>query len=64
MIQKHINCANFNHRRADAPVRFCPTCGEIVNVKLHVKKCPDEIHRKRLKEANTFCVDCGLNLKT
>ena len=24
-------CPNLNHRRTDAPVRFCPTCGGVVN---------------------------------
>jgi hypothetical protein len=27
-------CPNLNHRRADAPVRFCPTSGEVVNENL------------------------------
>ena len=24
-------CPNLNHRRVDAPARFCPTSGEVVN---------------------------------
>ena len=63
MYQKEEHCGNFNHRRSDAPVRFCPACGKIVNEKVLIKECIDEIHRKRRKEANHYCVDCGKDLK-
>jgi len=31
MIRQARSCPNFNHGRGDAPVRFCPDCGEVLN---------------------------------
>ena len=31
MPRDRTPCSNLNHRRTDAPVRFCPSCGETVN---------------------------------
>ncbi len=35
------SCPNMNHRRSDAPVRYCPNCGEVVNENIILKKCSD-----------------------
>ncbi len=51
-----------NHRRSDAPVRFCPTCGEVVNAKVAIKQCREEEHARRRREQSQFCVDCGEQL--
>jgi predicted RNA-binding Zn-ribbon protein involved in translation (DUF1610 family) len=51
-----------NHRRSDAPVRFCPECGEVVNAKVGIKRCREEEHAKRRREQSRFCVDCGEQL--
>ena len=29
MMTRVNRCLNFNHGRANAPVRFCPMCGEV-----------------------------------
>jgi hypothetical protein len=55
-------CPNFNHRRSDAPVRFCPTCGAVVNAKVSSIRCAPSRHDARRKDGSVFCVDCGERL--
>ncbi len=62
MRKPGVACTNMNHRRSDAPVRFCPTCGEMVNAKVAIKRCPEQEHGKRRREQSQFCVDCGEQL--
>ena len=62
MITRTNYCPNLNHRRSDAPVRFCPTCGELVNENIPIKKCPEEKHAKSRLERNKYCLDCGEQL--
>ena len=61
-MKRGQRCENFNHRRSDAPVRFCPTCGEVVNQSLPIKKCTQDEHGKMRRERNKFCVHCGEQL--
>ena len=56
------NCPNTNHRRDDAPVRYCPMCGEVVNGNAPIKECKAETHAIRRLERSTYCVDCGEKL--
>jgi hypothetical protein len=56
-------CQNFNHRRSDAPVRFCPQCGMVVNARVPVKRCSEERHDEGRRHHNLFCVDCGYALR-
>ncbi len=62
MTRRGIACSNMNHRRSDAPVRFCPTCGEVVNAAVALKRCREEQHGKRRREHSSYCVDCGEQL--
>ena len=62
MTRRGIACTNMNHRRSDAPVRFCPMCGEVVNESLATKRCPEEEHGRQRREQNKYCVDCGEEL--
>ncbi len=55
-------CPNLNHRRSNAPVRFCPKCGEVVNKAVAVKRCSDMAHAQRRQDRDQFCVDCGEQL--
>ncbi len=55
-------CPNLNHRRDDAAVRFCPSCGEVVNANITVKKCSVEEHAESRMNRNEYCVHCGLQL--
>ena len=61
MMQKN-SCPNFNHKRSDAPVRFCPNCGEVVNNNVPISKCSDERHAKMRMNRAMYCVDCGEQL--
>ncbi len=62
MRQTGVACTNMNHRRSDAPVRFCPMCGEVVNANLAIKRCGEQEHGKRRRDQSQFCVDCGEQL--
>jgi hypothetical protein len=55
-------CRNFNHWRSDAPVRWCPDCGQVVNENIILKKCSDAEHAERRMNGNQYCVHCGLQL--
>jgi len=55
-------CPNFNHRRSNAPVRYCPLCGEVVNSKIAQKVCSEEKHVKSRRERHAYCMDCGAQL--
>jgi hypothetical protein len=62
MIMQRNKCPNLNHGRADAPVRFCPLCGEVVNEDIPIRKCSEGAHAKRRRERNKYCVHCGEQL--
>lgn len=55
-------CPNLNHRRADAPVRFCASCGVIVNGAVRTSSCPTTRHDVARRNQSAFCVDCGEQL--
>jgi hypothetical protein len=55
-------CINLNHRRRDAPVRCCPSCGVVVNANLAMVRCPPARHDVRRRTGSIFCVDCGSRL--
>jgi hypothetical protein len=57
-------CPNFNHRRGDAPVRFCPSCGKVVNGKVDMIRCATVRHDTRRRDGALFCVDCGERLSS
>jgi predicted RNA-binding Zn-ribbon protein involved in translation (DUF1610 family) len=52
-------CSNLNHRRPDAPVRFCPSCGSVVNARVGQGHCTAAQHDLSRKNHSAFCVDCG-----
>jgi len=57
------SCRNFNHGRANAPVRCCPSCGEIVNAAVAALTCAVAVHDRRRRDRDAFCVDCGTVLR-
>jgi hypothetical protein len=57
-------CENYNHGRSNTPVRYCPSCGGVVNQNLPIKKCTQDEHAVNRRERNTFCVHCGERLIT
>ena len=62
MAVRGVACSNFNHRRSDAPVRFCPSCGEVVNDAVGAQHCSENEHDKARREFSKFCVNCGKQL--
>ena len=61
MPRRH--CRNFNHGRANAPVRCCPSCGEVVNAAIPTKVCGETVHAQRRQARDAYCVDCGTQLR-
>jgi hypothetical protein len=57
MLQKR--CANDNHGRTVVTVRFCATCGTIVNRSILARGCSDQTHSGRRRARSAYCVDCG-----
>ena len=55
-------CPNANHSRTNAPVRYCPMCGDVVNGNMPTKRCREEEHAKSRRDQNKYCVDCGEQL--
>ena len=62
MITQRKECPNFNHRRANAPVRFCPLCGAVVNEAILIKECSEENHAISRRGGTNYCVHCGEKL--
>lgn len=56
-------CSNMNHSRSNAPVKFCPSCGDVVNRQAPSQRCDDAKHAYRRKDRNLFCCDCGKKLR-
>ncbi|NCN42203.1 hypothetical protein GW916_13250 [bacterium] len=51
-----------NHSRANAPVRYCSGCGEIVNKTIKAS-CNETKHAQLRKDRNMYCSACGLKLR-
>jgi len=60
-MAQHL-CPNVNHGRPNAPVAFCPECGEVVNPGIPPRSCSEEGHAKKRRERHPYCVDCGEQL--
>ncbi len=56
-------CPNLNHSRSNVPVRFCPTCGEVVNADIPIRECKEDEHAIRRRERSMYCWICGKQLK-
>ena len=55
-------CPNANHSRTNAPVHFCPMCGNVVNGNIPTRRCLEEEHAKSRREQSKYCVYCGEQL--
>jgi hypothetical protein len=62
MTMPRTSCPNLNHRRSDAPVRYCPQCGGTVNSDRSVSACTDERHAAARRQQSTYCAHCGVRL--
>lgn len=60
---KATSCPNLNHRHSNAPVRYCPSCGEVVNDRVRNKVSCRQEHARRRRDGYAFCIDCGERLR-
>lgn len=60
MLQKR--CANDNHGRTIVTVRFCATCGVVVNRNILTKGCSELAHAGMRRAQSAYCVHCGEGL--
>lgn len=61
---KAAECLNKIHQIINTNVRYCSSCGEVVNKRVDKLTCEKAAHeRKRDKEIN-FCSKCGKSLLT
>ena len=59
---KRINhCPNMNHGRLNAPVKYCPMCGDAVN-RQATGSCNPNKHADLRRQRLSFCHDCGKKL--
>jgi len=57
-------CPNDNHGRMVVRIRFCPSCGEVLNKDIVASpKCPDDAHARMRRSRSTYCMDCGAGLQ-
>jgi hypothetical protein len=61
-LKRRNPCDNLNHRRENASVRHCPTCGGVVNERVGARECSDTQHAAARRQQSIFCVDCGMQL--
>lgn len=50
-----------NHSRSQISIRFCPTCGVLLNANIK-PNCDDTKHASLRKNRNVFCYECGKKL--
>jgi hypothetical protein len=60
MLQKR--CDNDNHRRSVVTVRFCASCGVVVNGNISASRCPEDDHARARRARNIYCIGCGERL--
>ena len=56
-------CSNDNHGRAIVTVRFCSTCGVLLNEHVDGGSCEESSHAKMRRLMSHFCVHCGESLQ-
>jgi ribosomal protein L37AE/L43A len=61
-LEQKNRCDNLNHRRVQAMVRHCPSCGHLLNGGVQAGRCGDAAHATARRQRVAFCSDCGLQL--
>jgi hypothetical protein len=56
-------CSNDNHGRAIVTVRFCSTCGVLLNQRVHGGPCDESSHAQLRRSMSRFCLHCGESLE-
>ena len=59
---RESSCPTLSHNHANAVVRHCPICGEVINDRIPAKTGCHAEHIRRRTHA-TFCVDCGERIR-
>lgn len=59
---QRYDCANTNHWRLNVSIRFCPSCGKIVNGNIPIKTCREQDHAALRSQRYAYCMDCGEQL--
>lgn len=54
-------CLNMNHGRTQNGVRFCPSCGVLLNARVLIA-CDPAKHASYRKQRHPFCLCCGKKL--
>ena len=62
MRPARARCPNDNHGRMVVRVRFCPSCGDVLNPSISQPKCADDAHTKMRRARHAYCMDCGAAL--
>lgn len=52
-------CQNDNHGRSVVTVRFCCSCGAVVNENIRPASCAAEKHARMRRAQHPYCMDCG-----
>jgi NADH pyrophosphatase NudC (nudix superfamily) len=55
-------CDNVNHTRREAPVRYCPQCGGVVNAQEEGSACEEAKHAAARRRHTRYCSACGAEL--
>lgn len=61
-METRVRCPNMNHGRLNSPVRYCPTCGDSLNLAA-AGRCSDSAHAVMRRDRHAFCYQCGKKLK-
>jgi hypothetical protein len=62
MQTQRERCGNDNHGRMVVTVRFCASCGVVVNEQIRASRCAEAAHAKMRRVQSAYCVDCGERL--
>jgi predicted RNA-binding Zn-ribbon protein involved in translation (DUF1610 family) len=62
MTRMTTSCDNMNHRRANAPVAYCPQCGAVVNDGIARGRCEEQRHADARRRQCDYCTNCGQQL--
>ena len=53
-MKNNGRCGNYNHGRANVPVRFFPTCGEVVNDNISAEECSEDKHARKRRDGSMY----------
>jgi len=60
MLVRGARCANDNHGRAVITVRFCSSCGVVLNDRIQKARCEEASHARMRRVGAQHCTQCGV----